>query len=95
MDVGLPQSGIKSKRLEHGQRHYHKRGTDNPHRYRFHTSLFHTGYKNSFFPLNSQNILHISSIYHIGVLFIPEIWRDDHYAIITQCDFAKKQQAEI
>jgi len=81
--------------LEHGRYHYYKHGTDNPHRYRFHTPLFHSGHKSSLLPLYSQTIHHISSIYHIIVLFIPEIWKDKHYAVISHCDFAKKQQEEI
>jgi hypothetical protein len=76
MRITLPMPRIQSERFEYGQRHHYKRGTDNPRRNRFYTSLFHTGYKNSFFPLNSQTIHHISSIYHISVLFIPEIWWD-------------------
>ena len=39
-----------------------------------------------------MNIVAFSAIYHIIVLFIPEIWRGDHYIVFSQCDFAKKQQ---
>ncbi len=39
-----------------------------------------------------MNIVAFSAIYHIIVLFIPEIWKGDHYIVFSQCDFAKKQQ---
>ena len=51
----------------------------------------HTGDKGSLFPLNSQTFHHISSINHIIMLFIPENWWNDHYAVISQYDFAKRQ----
>ena len=53
------------------------------------------GYKSSIFPLNSQIIPHISAIYHISVLFIPEIWRDKRHIVILQCDFAINNLKEI
>ena len=75
MHVGLPLPRIQSERLEYGQRHYHKCSADDPRRYRFYTSLFHTSRKGSIIPLNNQTICHISAIYHairhISMLFIP------------------------
>ena len=76
MHIALTLPRIQSEGFEHGQRHHHKRGTDDPRGYRFFTTLFHTVYKSSFFSLNSQTIHHFSAIYHIAVLYIPEIWMD-------------------